>query len=225
MSLQRRYESTTAIPSTSSPPSPPHSPSSISTSTSPSASSSTRIVASILLSRPPRRRSPLSTFEKEYYRYARRINKATSSPFDPEWYFRKGSQGEQAWKELAATEQAKELEDSDKVVVEDEKSETDFHNVDRKQDRTLYMLAKKDRAHFAWQCPQGGLEGKESLSQAALRELLEEFGAELDVWQTGKVPAAWHAYSLPQPTNEGHSETKASLTKNPSSMTYVLSDI
>lgn len=55
---------------------------------------------------------------------------------------------------------------------------------------------------------QGGVEKKETLPQAAIRELLEEFGSDLDVWQTGKIPAAFHAYDLPKPTSEGLTHTK-----------------
>jgi hypothetical protein len=54
----------------------------------------------MILSRPPRQMQPLSDFEKHYYRYARQVTKAISSDFNPEFYFRKGSQGEQAYKEL-----------------------------------------------------------------------------------------------------------------------------
>lgn len=57
---------------------------------------------------------------------------------------------------------------------------------------------------------QGGVEGSESLVNAALRELREEFGADLDVWQTGKVPAAHHAYRLPEPTPKGQQDTAVS---------------
>lgn len=44
--------------------------------------------------------------------------------------------------------------------------------------------------------------------QAALRELSEEFGSELDVWQTGKVPAAWYGYKLPTATERGEKDAK-----------------
>ena len=44
--------------------------------------------------------------------------------------------------------------------------------------------------------------------QAALRELSEEFGPELDVWQTGKVPAAWYGYKLRKATDKGETDAK-----------------
>lgn len=71
----------------------------------PSESASTRIVASMLLSRPPRQMQPLSRLEVEYYRYARQVTQAISANFNPDFYFRKGSQGEQAYKELVCTSQ------------------------------------------------------------------------------------------------------------------------
>lgn len=45
--------------------------------------------------------TPLTKFEKEYYKYARKVNRALGNTFQPEWYFRKGSQAEQAYKQLA----------------------------------------------------------------------------------------------------------------------------
>ena len=43
---------------------------------------------------------PMDDLEREYYKYGRKVNRAISSTFDPEWYFRKGSQGEQGYQEL-----------------------------------------------------------------------------------------------------------------------------
>lgn len=60
----------------------------------------TRIVAAMILSRPPRQMSPLTNFEREYYKYARKVNRALGDRFNPDWYFRKGSQAEQAFKDL-----------------------------------------------------------------------------------------------------------------------------
>ena len=89
-------------------------------------------------------------------------------------------------------------------------------------------MAKKSRKEHAWQfreqCPfhrsevhelsprtaQGEVEADESLSQAAKRELLEEIGSELDVWQPGKVPAAHYGYKLPKATKQGQTESQVS---------------
>ena len=39
----------------------------------------------------------------------------------------------------------------------------DTKSTQRRLDRTLYLLVKKPRTEHAWQMPQGGLEGSESL--------------------------------------------------------------
>jgi hypothetical protein len=39
----------------------------------------------------------------------------------------------------------------------------DRRSVDRKLDKVLYLLVKKPREKHAWQMPQGGVEGEESL--------------------------------------------------------------
>lgn len=212
----------------------------------------------MILSRPPRQLSPLTNFEKEYYKYARKVNRALGDRFDPEWFFRKGSQAEQAYKDMegehiaqyryklqdaadrprivlvcsAAAQEGKELltYPSEQDATETAQDE-DLHNLERRKDRTLYLLAKKNRTKHTWQfrklyhfvkkcyrtwliksfakmAAQGGVEQKETLSQAAMRELVEEFGSDLDVWQTGKIPAAYHAYDLPEATKDGKTDTK-----------------
>lgn len=39
----------------------------------------------------------------------------------------------------------------------------DMRSLDRQLDRVLYLLVKKPREEHAWQMPQGGVEGEESL--------------------------------------------------------------
>lgn len=170
------------------------------------------MVAGILLSRAPLKAHPLSSFEREYYRYARKINRAIGGQFDPEWFFRKGSQGYEGWKELSAAAEASKEVLEEEASPSSESQDKDLHSLSRLPSRTLYLLAEKSRKAHAWQFPQGGVEsaGKtESLVEAAERELKEEFGEELDVWMTGHVPAAWLGYTLPQgEQRDGCSETK-----------------
>ena len=49
-----------------------------------------------------------------------------------------------------AAEEGKELEEADVIHV-DEEIDADLHSSDRKKDRTLYLLAKKDRQEHSWQ--------------------------------------------------------------------------
>jgi len=44
---------------------------------------------------------------------------------------------------------------------------------------------------------QGGVEGDESLVEAARRELAEETGPNMDVWSVGRVPAGAYSYPFP----------------------------
>lgn len=48
-----------------------------------------------------------------------------------------------------AAEKGKELDDADVPI--DTSLDGDLHNLERKKDRTLYLLAKKDRKEHAWQ--------------------------------------------------------------------------
>ncbi len=43
----------------------------------------------------------------------------------------------------------------------------DMRSLERKLDRILYLLVKKPREDHAWQMPQGGVEGEESLVEVA----------------------------------------------------------
>lgn len=73
----------------------------------------------------------------------------------------------------------------------------DVKSLERRADRTLYLLLKKKRSDHAWQFPQGGVEADESLVEAAKRELLEETGPNVDVWPVGRVPAGAFSYPFP----------------------------
>ena len=57
--------------------------------------------------------------------------------------------------ELSSFTPASRLTEADK--------NNDLKSVQRKLDQVLYLLVKKDRSEHAWQMPQGGLEGNESL--------------------------------------------------------------
>jgi 8-oxo-dGTP pyrophosphatase MutT (NUDIX family) len=62
-------------------------------------------------------------------------------------------------------------------------SNDDLHDTGRQPTETIYLLVKKPRQDHAWQFPQGGVKVKknETIPQAALRELAEECGSQLQV--------------------------------------------
>ncbi|GAA5898057.1 mitochondrial 54S ribosomal protein mL46 MRPL17 [Sporobolomyces salmoneus] len=180
------------------------------------ASSSPRIVAAALLSRPPLILPSLSPFERSYYAYQRKIHRALSKPLETStgWFFKKGSTAEKSFKEfdkkvekesgteddMRPFEMAREEVEGASLVMEKETAadkQGDVKSLERKADRTVYLLLKKKRSQHAWQFPQGGVEGDESLVEAARRELVEETGPNMDVWTVGRVPAGAYTYSFP----------------------------
>ncbi|GAA6021485.1 hypothetical protein JCM8202_006391 [Rhodotorula sphaerocarpa] len=177
-----------------------------------------RVVAAALLSRPPLLLPPLSPLERTYYSYQRRIQRALAKPFDvsASWFFKKGSQAEKAF--TAFDQRAIEAEQRDdesgrkafEMAQEEVEGASEFlereteadrtgdvRSLERKADRTLYLLLQKKRADHAWQFPQGGVEAAESLVEAAQRELIEETGPNVDVWPSGRVPAGAFSYPFP----------------------------
>ncbi|KAG1139008.1 hypothetical protein G6F37_010020 [Rhizopus arrhizus] len=74
-----------------------------------------------------------------------------------------------------------------------------LHDLGRKPSELLYLLVKKPRKDHAWQFPQGGQEKEETASEAALRELKEECGAELSMCLLDiKQPVGIYQYRFPK---------------------------
>ncbi|CAG7854165.1 SubName: Full=Related to MRPL17-mitochondrial ribosomal protein, large subunit {ECO:0000313/EMBL:CCA68916.1} [Serendipita indica DSM 11827] len=92
--------------------------------------------------------------------------------------------------------------------------EKDVKSLDRAGERNLYLLVKKDRKANSWQFPQGGLENDEALHKAALRELKEECGPNMDVWMVGRQPIGHYAYEYPtESQRDGHLGAKVYFFK------------
>lgn len=142
-----------------------------STSTTETApSSSPRIVAAALLSRPPLVLRSLSPFERSYYAYQRKIHRALSKPLETstEWFFKKGSTAEKSFKafdkkvesetgtedDMRPFEMAREEVEGASLVMEKQTAADargDVTSLERKADRTVYLLLKKKRTQHAWQ--------------------------------------------------------------------------
>lgn len=109
----------------------------------------------------------------------------------------------------------------------------DITSLERKADRTLYLLLKKNRKEHAWQfraytvylshrrmltgymcTAQGGVEGEESLLEAAKRELHEETGVNVDVWPSGRVPAGAYTYPFPAEHKKKHPEHEGAKVRS-----------
>lgn len=127
-------------------------------STTTASGNRTRVVASLLLSRPPLVLPPLSAFEKAHYAYNQQLKAALSDTFQTTTYFAKGSQAERTFLEQQAEKQKQLKKGAQDVVGPDPevKSESDgvLASLERKQDRTLYLLLRKERKQGekgAWQ--------------------------------------------------------------------------
>ncbi|GAA5852871.1 hypothetical protein JCM9279_006209 [Rhodotorula babjevae] len=202
-----RYQSTAAAPAA---------PAADTPATSPSPY---RVVAAALLSRPPLVLPALSPLERSYYAYQRKIHRALSKPTASatSWFFKKGSAAEKAFAqfdqrvdredtglderaEQRAFEMAgEEVEGAPEVMSAETEADRsgDARSLERRADRTLYLLLKKKRDQHAWQFPQGAVSSTESLVDAAHRELLGEAGPNVDAWPVGRVPASALEYEFP----------------------------
>ncbi|KAJ1797383.1 hypothetical protein LPJ59_003176 [Coemansia sp. RSA 2399] len=65
----------------------------------------------------------------------------------------------------------------------------DVRSLERKLDRTLYLLVK---VGSQWVFPQGAVEAEEALHQAAKRNLRDACGGDMDVWTVGHGPVGHH---------------------------------
>ena len=99
----------------------------------------TRIVASMICSRPALTLAPLSPLQSTSYDYYQRINTALTEPFQSENYFRKGSAAEAAFKDRDAAPIASTLSSPAKSS----RNDSDLTDLNRQPDRTLYLLLRK----------------------------------------------------------------------------------
>ncbi|KAG0641629.1 50S ribosomal subunit L30 [Tuber brumale] len=83
--------------------------------------------------------------------------------------------------------------------------ENNTKRLDRKMNRTLYLVVKKKRDQHAWRFPQSRLGGKwEHLRWGAQRTLLEAAGPNMNTWFVGSAPIGLHKYKYPS----GHAQNQ-----------------
>lgn len=112
----------------------------------------TRLVASAVVSRPPLTLQPLTDFERTYYSYQRKIQRALSGKFEPEFYFRTGSAAEKSFLEMEKKiNDGEDIGEADLMPTEVKQDSESEESLRRKLDRTLYLLLKKDRKEYGWQ--------------------------------------------------------------------------
>ncbi|KAG4430899.1 hypothetical protein IFR05_013611 [Cadophora sp. M221] len=94
----------------------------------------------------------------------------------------------------------------------------DVKRLDRQLTRTLYLLVKP--AKGSWMFPQGNLEGKENLHQAAERVLVQTGGVNMNTWIIGHVPVGHH--TLPPRFSKTTPESPAAQLESPGSKTFFM---
>ncbi|KAH6664889.1 putative 54S ribosomal protein L17, mitochondrial [Halenospora varia] len=82
------------------------------------------------------------------------------------------------------------------IKPKERKTKSDKKNrrekLDRKLDRTLYLVVKRKGNGRGWELPCGELVGRENLHQAAERILVQSAGLNMNTWIVGHVPIGHH---------------------------------
>lgn len=108
--------------------------------------------------------------------------------------------------DLRVSEDGEKLRESDRVRVErpqQRKSEADAKNdtqrLDRKMDRTLYLVVKNQDG--TWGFPTADVGSDEALHETAERALEQSAGVNMNTWTVGRVPIA-HFVRPVEPTEK-----------------------
>ncbi|KAI7864241.1 39S mitochondrial ribosomal protein L46-domain-containing protein [Spinellus fusiger] len=193
-----------------------------------------RVMVSVILSRPPQITRDSTSFEKAYFDYKEKLERGASTTFPTEFYFKKGSIAERRWKEEEA-ERIKAMPDtsrslSDALVSAQQtlaKDETmsgtiskvntlprdteadkvdDKKSLDRALQRTLYLVVRTGETP-AWVFPEGQVDTTEYLHEAAERQLKESCGEDMDIWLVGRQPIGFRKQAATQGLAESGSKT------------------
>ncbi|KAJ1893729.1 hypothetical protein LPJ66_005588 [Kickxella alabastrina] len=175
---------------------------------------SSALRAGVLLQRDPIVIQQAKGLEAASDKYFEWLEYISAERFPRDFFFKKGSSAEAKWMDLEdarasewyfdpaskpAFKSVKKVPVEDEAVVEPARlievqpRETqadisgDVRSLERKLDRTLYLLVK-DSAADQWGLPQGAIEGDELLHEAARRNLKDICGGKMNVWMVGNGP-------------------------------------
>ncbi|KAK9469884.1 39S mitochondrial ribosomal protein L46-domain-containing protein [Lipomyces arxii] len=87
-------------------------------------------------------------------------------------------------------------------------AKNDVHSLERKLDRTLYLIVKKDRKSHAWKFPTTEVVGTETLTDTAKRLLSTAGGLNMNTWIIANTPVAYFHYPYKPTDNEKFQEAK-----------------
>ncbi|CCJ30632.1 unnamed protein product [Pneumocystis jirovecii] len=160
-----------------------------------------RILVATVLLRSPIISPEQTPFEKAYYAYQRQLSERLAAPFPVEFYFKKGSLAEKKWHENEAKRRKtgffsddvydEAREEKERIALSRETEadrKGDLRSLERKLDKTLYLLVKKPREEHCWQFPQGLVTDDDVLHTAAKRSLSNICGNNMNIWYVGCTP-------------------------------------
>ncbi|KAF7311661.1 50S ribosomal subunit L30 [Mycena kentingensis (nom. inval.)] len=186
------------------------------------------LYSAVILNRAPILTPSPTPFENAFYAYQQRIRRALHNPFPSEFYFKPGtllearfnneerSRERVAWgptytkvdeatlaAEKATLEQMEMQEQSDenKLMprVHPSDAARDYHSLDRKGRRNIYLLLKRmENEQVVWEFPWGLPRRDELLHQAAQRELYANCGDKMDTWIVARKPIGMHRPPPPE---------------------------
>ncbi|KAJ2726786.1 hypothetical protein GGI07_000297 [Coemansia sp. Benny D115] len=169
--------------------------------------------AGVLLQRDPIILQQAKGFEAAADRYFEWLEYISAEKFPRDFFFKKGSSAEAKWMDMEdkrsdewyfdkeskpAFKSVKRVFEEDEEVTEGPKlielqpRETqadvtgDVKSLERKLDRTLYLLVKGKNGE--WGLPAGAIEGEELVHEAARRNLKDICGGKMSVWMVGNGP-------------------------------------
>ncbi|KAL5529449.1 hypothetical protein ACEPAG_5434 [Sanghuangporus baumii] len=198
-----------------------------------------RLAVGVIVNRAPILTRTPTKFEREFYKYQQRIQRALYNPFPYEFYFKQGSlleaqfNQEEIRRERKAfgDDAVKHMEDKsaflmsvDSMTGEEEEKpmprrtpadeKRDVKSLDRQGSRNLYLLVKglpDDK--YKWRFPKGYVETGELLHEAAKRDLYAECGPHMNTWIVGRKPIGLFEYNYESSSDPQHSGEKVFFYK------------
>ncbi|KAI0316790.1 50S ribosomal subunit L30 [Amylostereum chailletii] len=225
----RTFATEATVPSASaSPPTP---------TTRPKKPSRPILKTSVILNRSPILTRTPTLFERAYYNYQARIQRALHNPFPHEFYFKPGSLLESKFNyeerrrerqmfgpgfgadskfapgaDVTAEDLKKFGQDEDQTTALRKHASDiskDVKSLDRKGQRNLYLLMQKKEADKAvWRFPVGEVAEQEFLHEAAARNLAAQCGKAMDSWIVSRNPIGLNETFPPTPPTDSSAPPK-----------------
>lgn len=152
-----------------------------------------KLNAAVVLTRAPLLTPRLHPFEEAFKAYNHELQSRLAGEFPIDFYFKKGSVGEQKWLEegyIAPTLAPR------KEWIEDEQ----IQSIDRFPDRSLYLLLggnantateQQQQQQDGWRFPQGQVDDSEN---KGLEDVVEKVLPNLEVWNVSPWPIAFYKH-------------------------------